>query len=126
MTIVDKYINQYEAVVNGAVDLESVEAILRKYSVDNDLYKHWLTKTGGGPIGPDWFDGIEELEDSQEKLANEPWAIQGFVVGWDGAGNPIVLSESGEILTEDHNVGGIHLVAKNFKELLSASIVDQC
>jgi len=86
------------------------------------MYKTWLIETGGGPIGSDWYDGIEELEQSQKKLKEEPWNISGFVIGWDGAGNPLVLQESGEILTEDHNFNGVYKVASSFEQLLVKNV----
>lgn len=118
MNIIEKYKQEYKAVMNGPISEKAVDDLLTQYNVTNLIYRNWLAETGGGPIGPDWYDGIEELKESQEKLKREPWSISGFVIGWDGAGNPIVLSGNGEIITEDHNYGGVHNVASSFEALL--------
>ena len=122
MDIIDKYKIQYESVMYGPVSSNKVKSILHKYNVQNPLYSQWLTRTGGGPIGPEWFDGVHELEESQKKFNTEAWSIKGFVVGWDGAGNPMVLQPNGEIITEDHNFGGVHLVASSFDTLLAQNV----
>ena len=122
MNIIENYKQQYQGAFNGAISEEAVDEILSKFNITNESYRNWLIQTGGGPIGSDWLDGINELTQSQEKLKNEPWVISGFVIGWDGAGNPIVLDGNGEILTEDHNFGGVHKVASSFNELLATHV----
>ncbi|MCG7874426.1 MAG: SMI1/KNR4 family protein [Candidatus Thiodiazotropha lotti] len=122
MNIIENYKQQYQGSYNGAVNEEAVDEVLSQFSVTNESYRNWLIQTGGGPIGSDWLDGINELEQSQEKLKNEPWAISGFVIGWDGAGNPIVINSNGEIITEDHNFSGAHKMASSFNELLAIHV----
>ena len=107
---------------SGRVSEELVDAILDEYGIADKFYRDWLVQTGGGPIGADWFDGVDELKNSQTNLKAQEWTVKGFVVGWDGAGNPIVMKESGELVTEDHNFGGVHKVAKSFKELVANSV----
>lgn len=121
MDTLARYLKAYESVIRGPVDAEVVDAILARHGVSNGSYRRWLLASGGGPIGSNWYDGVEELQQSQEKLEEEKWAVAGFVIGWDGAGNPIVLGNSGEILTEDHNFSGIHQLAESFDELLAAN-----
>jgi hypothetical protein len=122
MDTLQRYLKAYEAVIRGPVDAKVVDAILARHGVSNGSYREWLLASGGGPIGPDWYDGVEELPQSQKKLKEEKWSVVGFVIGWDGAGNPIVLSAGGAILTEDHNFEGIHQLAESFDELLAANI----
>lgn len=122
MNIIENYKRQYQGTFIGAVGKETVDKILRQFNITNEAYRNWLIQTGGGPIGSDWFDGINDLQQSQEKLKSEPWSISGFVIGWDGAGNPIVLSNNGEVLTEDHNFGGVHKVASSFNALLTRHV----
>ncbi|HEY6096194.1 MAG TPA: SMI1/KNR4 family protein [Gallionellaceae bacterium] len=122
MDTLQRYLKAYEGVIRGPVDAEVVDAILSRHGVANRSYRDWLLASGGGPIGPDWYDGVEELPQSQEKLKNEKWNVAGFVIAWDGAGNPIVLGTAGEILTEDHNFGGVHQLAEGFDDLLAANI----
>jgi len=118
MNIIEKYKKQYEAVIDGPASEEAVDKLLAHYQVVNPLYRNWLIETGGGPIGSDWYDTLAELDESQTSLQNDLWTISGFVIGWDGAGNPLVLCEDGKIITEDHDFGGIHNVAFSFEALL--------
>jgi hypothetical protein len=122
MDMIEKYKQQYQGAYYGPVSAEAVDEILNQFSITNESYRNWLIHTGGGPIGPNWLDGIDELKRSQEKLKSEPWTASGFVIGWDGAGNPIVLNNIGEIITEDHNFGGIHKLASSFCEFLAGHI----
>jgi len=122
MNTIQKYKQQYEGTFNGSLSPEEVDAVLSQYDVTDAIYIHWLIETGGGPIGPDWYDGINELKESQKKLINEKWNVSGFVIGWDAAGNPVVLQGNGAIVTEDHNFGGVHVVASSFEELLAKHV----
>jgi len=122
MDIINSYKQQYQGAFNGAVSEEAVDEVLSQFSITNESYRNWLIQTGGGPIGSDWLDGVNELKQSQEKLKNEPWSISGFVIGWDGAGNPIALNNNDEIITEDHNFGGVHKMASSFNELLASHV----
>ena len=122
MKLIANYKQQYEGVYRGAVKEHLVDETLNHYSISNETYRTWLIETGGGPIGSDWYDGLNELDKSQNKLKTEAWKITGFVIGWDGSGNPIVLQKNGEILTEDHNSNGVHKVAISFEQLLVANV----
>lgn len=122
MDVIEQYKQQYKGAYNGALSESAVVGILHKFAISDECYRNWLIQTGGGPVGSDWLDGIDELIKSQEKLRSEPWSISGFVIGWDGAGNPIVIAQNGEIKTEDHNFGGVHVLASNFNELLAKHV----
>lgn len=122
MNIIEKYKKQYEAVIDGPASDLDVDEILNRYGVSNSLYRDWLIQTGGGPIGPDWYDTLAELEESQKNIKNEFWTITGFVIGWDGTGNPIVLSEDGKVITEDHNTGETYNMAFSFEALLAKNV----
>lgn len=122
MDVIERYKIEYASVIRGPVAPSTVDSILGPYGVKNKIYRRWLIETGGGPIGPDWYDGVDELNSSQDKLKSESWNLSGFVIGWDGAGNPIALDASGTIVTEDHNFGGIHTLARGFDELLAQNV----
>jgi hypothetical protein len=122
MDLIEQYKSEYHAVMRGATPAQDVDRLLAQYGVKEPLYRQWLIETGGGPIGPDWYDSLSELEEGQRKLAKEGWSIQGFVIGWNGAGNPVALQNDGTILVEDHNFGGIHVIANSFRELLASNI----
>ena len=48
---------------------------------------------------------------------------RGLVFADDGAGNPIWIAESGDVLTADHNAGGqMRELAPSFRALLEESV----
>ncbi len=122
MEIIHKYIEEYSAVINGKPDKSKVEDLIEIYPIRDEVYLLWLSESGGGPIGSDWYDSVDELPESQSRFKKEGWNLSGFVIGWDGAGNPLVLEESGRIVSEDHNFGGMHKIAASFKDLLEANV----
>jgi hypothetical protein len=118
MDVVARYKQEYQAVIAGPVAADVVDNALLESEVKDSIYRQWLIETGGGPIGSNWYDSPHELAASQKKLESESWSLSGWVIGWDGAGNPIAMQPDGSIRTEDHNGGGIHLIANSFAELL--------
>jgi len=89
-----------------------------------DEVRWFLVEAGGGVVGREHLDGIENLPESQRKYVSEfgpdGWSMTNVViVGWDGWGNPIAVDRaSGRVLVEDHNFGGIHEEASSFQEYL--------
>ena len=118
MNIIEKYKIKYQGVFNGPVEPQKVSTFLDSYHITDKIYRNWLIETNGGPISSNWYDSLDELVLSQKKLSSESWIIKGFVIGWDGSGNPIVIQSDNTIAIEDHDFGGIHQIANNFKELL--------
>lgn len=97
--------------------------------IPND-FRWFLMRCGGGPVGAEWVDGIDELFESHHKFRAESetengWTLQGvFIIGWDGAGNPCGIENStGRILVEDHNFGGIHEMAPSFQVFLERGLL---
>ncbi|MBI5759593.1 MAG: SMI1/KNR4 family protein [Planctomycetales bacterium] len=93
-------------------------------------FRLFLSEFGGGAVGSEWVDGIEELFESHRKFRKEfgpprGWTMTNvFVIGWDGVGNPFGIHQpSGKILVEDHNFGGIHTMAESFEEFLIEGIL---
>jgi len=84
----------------------------------------FLSECGGGPAGSMWLDNIDELHKTHAKYRTEcrpgGWTMQDvFIVGWDGGGNPYgVHLATGEVLVEDHDFGGVHVLASSFEEFL--------
>jgi hypothetical protein len=89
------------------------------------VYRRFLAELGGGAIGSEWVDGIDDLPASHRKFRAESAAPRGwtmknvFIIGWDGAGNPMGIEHAtGRVLVEDHNFGGIHEVSESFEQFL--------
>lgn len=94
------------------------------------VFRWFLETCGGGVIGSDWVDGIEQLTLTHEKFRAESARATGwrmtdvFVIGWDGAGNPFGIDlNTGRLLVEDHHFGGIHEVAPSFEAFLASDLL---
>ncbi|RYD75328.1 MAG: SMI1/KNR4 family protein [Verrucomicrobiaceae bacterium] len=90
-------------------------------------YRQFLVQCGGGPVGSEWIDGIGKLCATHAKFKAEcgpgGWSnCNVFVIGWDGAGNPISIDPTGAVVVEDHNFGGVHVLASSFIEFLSKGL----
>lgn len=80
-------------------------------------YRWFLKHLGGGGVEP--LDTIAGLPESHLKFHSEGWHLSNtFVIGWDN-GNPFGIEQStGEILIEDHDYGGVHLIAPSLAAFL--------
>jgi len=103
-------------------ELERFESI---YGPIPQSYRWFLKHYGGGVVGSEWVDSIEDLFKTHAKFRDEfglprGWTMTGvFVIGWDGAGNPFGIEiETGRILVEDHNFGGIHEMFASFEDFI--------
>lgn len=87
-------------------------------------YRWYLEHCGGGVAGSEWLDDIRKLAVSHRKFKAESgeggWTMQDvFIIGWDGGGNPFGIStKTGELLVEDHQFGGVHVMAPSFEAFL--------
>ena len=65
-------------------------------------------------------DSSSPIRNSTRSSGHRGWTMGGvFVVGWDGTGNPYGIElETGRMLVEDHNFGGIHEMASSFEDFL--------
>ena len=88
-------------------------------------YRWFLQTCGGGTVGSEWVDDIDELPQTHRKFREESsqgngWTMRGvFVIGWDGWGNPFGINTStGQLLVEDHNFGGVHAMKESFAAFL--------
>ncbi|MFG6460745.1 SMI1/KNR4 family protein [Roseateles sp. DXS20W] len=81
-------------------------------------YREFLLQFGGGAVGSEWLDGVDQLANTHAKFRRErslhAWRLDdAFVIGWDGAGNPLAISREGAVVVEDHNFGGVHRLASS-------------
>lgn len=108
-----------------------VAAFVKEFGPIPPDFKWFLENCGGGPVGSEWVDDIEELAETHRKFTKESaipsgWTMKDvFIIGWDGGGNPFgIQSVTGKILVEDHDFGGIHEVAQSFAAMLASRLVD--
>ena len=86
-------------------------------------YRWYLAECGGGVIGSEWIDGIEELAATHRKVREGQTRgfyriARFFPLGWDGFGNAYGYNlDTGHIVTEEHNLGGVHEVASDLYDL---------
>lgn len=86
-------------------------------------YRSFLMQFGGGPVGHEWIDGIDQLTATQEKFRAGRraghWKMASvFVVGWDGAGNPIGIDSHGAVIVELPGEG-VQRLAGSFAEYVA-------
>ena len=88
-------------------------------------FRWFLEVCGGGVVGSEWVDDVLRLAESHRKYRREfgpgGWTmVDVFIIGWDGAGNPMGINvKTGQVIVEDHNFGGIHQLASSFLDFLS-------
>jgi hypothetical protein len=99
---------------------EQIRAFEASFALIPDDYRWYLLTCGGGVIGSEWVDSIDDLPATHRKVQDEGWHIPNFFpIGLDGGGNPFGFDvATGLILCEDHDFGGIHQEAENFYGLL--------
>src|ERR1017187_1269280 len=107
-----------------ATEAELQEFELAFGSIPDD-YRWLLVTCGGGVVGSERVDGIEQLAESHAKFRREfgaprGWTMQDvFIIGWDGGGNPFGIERSsGRILVEDHQFGGVHQLAASLQDFI--------
>ena len=83
---------------------EQLQAFEEQHSPIPDSYRWYLLECGGGVVGSEGVDSIDELSATHKKFKQDGWTMSGvFVIGWDGAGNPFGIELStGRVLVEDH------------------------
>jgi hypothetical protein len=88
-------------------------------------YRQFLLFGGGGVIGSEWLDGIEQLSASHARFAKERgpngWKSSMFLIGWDGSGAPIGINHAGAVVVE-YDGGEVVNLAVSFEAFLSESL----
>lgn len=88
-------------------------------------YRQFLLLGGGGIVGSESLDGIEQLAVSHAKFAKERgpngWRSSMFLIGWDGSGAPIGIDRGGAVVVECEGGSVINLAA-SFESFLSNSL----
>lgn len=51
-------------------------------------------------------------------------AEEGLVIGFDGSGNPLVVTDDGPVVTSDHDTGERYVLAETFADLLHQNVPD--
>ena len=109
-------------------DLRSFEA---QFGAIPKILRWFLVECGGGVVGSEWVDGIDELVETHNRFSEERaegfWDLldQVFVIGRDGGGNYFGIQRAtGSIVVQDHDFGGIHTMAQSFDAFLAAGFSD--
>jgi hypothetical protein len=109
-----------------AVELAAFEA---EFGPIPPIFRWYLERCGGGVVGAEWVDDIHQLADSHRKFRREfgpprGWTMTDvFIIGWDGGGNPFgICAKTGHVLVEDHDFGGIHVMATSFEQFLAKGL----
>lgn len=99
---------------------QEIASFEKEFGTIPDDYRWYLTACGGGVVGSEWVDDIAKLRKTHLKFSEEDWNLKGvFAIGWDGAGNPMVIERvTGRMLVSDHNFGGVHVLADSFADFV--------
>lgn len=117
-----------EEVRSAPATQEELSAFESNFGPIPPAYRWYPEQCGGGVAGAEWLDNVHQLAVSHRKFRDESggrgWRMRGvFIVGWDGAGNPLGIDTStGEVRVEDHDFGGIHVIAPSFAEFLAQAM----
>lgn len=117
-----------EDIRSAPATVEELTAFESVFGPIPPVYRWYLEHCGGGVAGSEWLDDIHRLVDSHRKFQSESgeggWSMRGvFIIGWDGGGNPFGISiKTGEVLVEDHDFGGIHVLAPSFHSFLAQAM----
>jgi hypothetical protein len=93
-------------------------------------FRWFLASCGGGVVGSEWVDGIEQLAGSHRKHLRErsadEWKADFFLIGWDGAGNPFGINRAtGELVVElEGSDGEVRLLSPSIEAFLLNGIID--
>ena len=91
-------------------------------------YKWFLLNCGGGVIGAEWTDSIDELHSTHTKFdeecaMNNGWTIgDSFIIGWDGSGSPIAINSKGNIIVEWESDGKVYELAPSIEKWLLTNL----
>jgi hypothetical protein len=108
-----------------AAGIAEIEKLQDELGPPPEDLRWFLLELGGGPVGSEWIDDASKLRETQVKFRAEQWSLTDcFVIGWDGAGNPIAIDRrSGKVLTEDHVFGGVHELSPSFEAFLCRGLL---
>jgi hypothetical protein len=104
--------------------IEEVATFEREFGSIPQDFRWFLIECGGGVIGSEWIDDIKRLSSTHRKVREAQKRgfyrlARFFPLGWDGWGNPYGYDlDTGRIVTEDYDFGGVHEVASDFYDLL--------
>ncbi len=114
----------YPPASEGAIaDFEDV------FKIVPEDYRWFLLNCGGGVIGSEWVEGIDELFSTHTKFNEEcalehGWTIKdSFIIGWDGSGSPIAIDRKGKIVVESEDDGKIYELAPTLEYWLLDNLV---
>lgn len=101
--------------------IKDFEEVCREIPED---YKWFLLNCGGGVIGSEWVDEIDELSETHKKFDQEcaienGWTIgHCFIIGWDGSGSPIAIDPEGRVIVEWEADSGVYQLAPSLEKWL--------
>jgi hypothetical protein len=130
----EKLAEAFDALPSGCryapATLEQLAAFEKEFQTIPNDYRWFLLRCGGGTVGPEWVDGIDDLFETHRKFNAEAGIENGwnrpevFIIGWDGYGNPFGIERTtGRVLMQDHDFGGIHKMAPSLESFLERGLL---
>lgn len=93
-------------------------------------FRWFLAACGGGVVGSEWVDGIDQLAGSHRKYLRERsadgWKANFFLIGWNGAGHPFGIDRAtGELVAEPEGRDGeVHWLSPSIEAFLLEGLID--
>jgi hypothetical protein len=91
---------------------DALNTFEKEFGAIPEDFRWFLAACGGGVVGGEWVDGVEQLAKSHRKhfrdrSADKGWKASFFIIGWDGTGQPFGIDRAtGEIVTEPEGSDG--------------------
>lgn len=93
-------------------------------------FRWFLASCGGGVVGSEWVDGIQQLAGSHRKRLGERsaggWKSDFFLIGWDGVGHPFGIDQAtGELVAElEGGDGVVQRLSPSIEAFLLKGLID--
>lgn len=127
----DELFRSMPVLLGGSVPLDEIEAAEKRVGLKfSAAYREFLERYGGAMVGSLPVFGLRKAEvmaddafsvaDMTARFRSDGWQLtsQWVVVSMDLAGNPIGLTEKGEVRISDHDAGAQRLVAGSFEDFI--------
>jgi len=118
-----------DGTISPKASLNSIAEFEETHKSIPSEFKWFLLNCGGGTVGPEWVEGIDELFCIHQKYHEECNIPNGysypnfFIIGWDGSGSPILIDNEGKVVAE-HPGEPLATLANSFAEWVISSHVE--
>lgn len=110
---------------------DALNTFEKEFGAIPEDFRWFLAACGGGVVGGEWVDGVEQLAKSHRKhfrdrSADNGWKASFFIIGWDGTGQPFGIDRAtGEVVTEPEGSDGeVDRLSPSIEAFLLKGLID--